>query len=89
MIVDSQIVKAADTVWKGSRGFHGGKEDDSRGRHVAVDAEGWLLAIVAAAASVSDRAGVKLLIPRLLAAFTTLRLMWSWSGYDGKPRPPG
>jgi len=85
VIVDSQIVKAADTVGKGSRGFHGGKKINGRGRHVAVDAEGWLLATVAAAASVSDRAGVKLLIPRLLAAFTTLRLMWADSGYDGKP----
>ena len=85
VIVDSQIVKAADTVGKGSRGFHGGKKINGRGRHVAVDAEGWLLAIVAAAASVSDRAGVKLLIPRLLAAFTTLRLMRADSGYDGKP----
>jgi transposase len=85
VIVDSQIVKAADTVGKGSRGFHGGKKINGRGRHVAVDAEGWLLAIVAAAASVSDRAGAKLLIPRLLAAVTTLRLMWADSGYDGSP----
>src|SRR6266498_3908291 len=43
-IVDSQIVKAADTVPKASSGYHGGKKITGRGRHVAVDAEGWLLA---------------------------------------------
>src|SRR6266498_3134413 len=45
-IVDSQIVKAADTVPKASSGYHGGKKITGRGRHVAVDAEGWLLALV-------------------------------------------
>jgi transposase len=30
VIVDSQIVKAADTVGKGSRGFHGGKKINGR-----------------------------------------------------------
>src|SRR6266536_3131557 len=68
-IVDSQIVKAADTVPKASSGYHGGKKITGRGRHVAVDAEGWLLALVVTAASVSDRAGAKLLVIRLLDAF--------------------
>jgi transposase len=84
-IVDSQIVKAADTVGKASSGYHGGKKISGRGRHVAVDAEGWLLALVVTAASVSDRAGAKLLVIRLLNAFGTLKIMWADSGYDGAP----
>src|SRR6266498_4017681 len=84
-IVDSQIVKAADTVPKASSGYHGGKKITGRGRHVAVDAEGWLLALVVTAASVSDRAGAKLLVIRLLDAFGTLKIMWADSGYDGAP----
>src|SRR5690348_5194472 len=64
-IVDSQIVKAADTVGKKTSGYHGGKKITGRGRHLAVDAEGWLLALVVTAASVSDKAGAKLLIIRL------------------------
>jgi transposase len=60
-------------------------EEDSRGRHVAVDAEGWLLGLVVTAASVSDRAGAKLLVIRLLDAFGTLKIMWADSGYDGAP----
>jgi transposase len=85
VIVDSQIVKAADTVGKSSRGFHGGKKINGRGRHVAVDVEGWLLAIVVTGAQVSDRAGAKLLVIRLLNVFTALQVMWADSGYDGKP----
>ena len=85
VIIDSQIVKAADTVGKGSRGFHGGKKINGRGRHAAVDVEGWLLAIVVTGAQISDRAGAKLLVTRLLAMFTTLQIMWADSGYDGKP----
>ena len=85
VIVDSQIARAADTVGKGSRGFHGGKKINGRGRHAAVDAEGWLLSIVVTGARISDRAGAKLLVVRLLEVFTTLKIMWAVSGYDGKP----
>jgi transposase len=60
-------------------------KDSARGRHVAVDTEGWLLALVVTAASVSDKAGAKILLIRLFDAFSTLRLMWADSGYDGRP----
>ena len=84
-IVDSQIIKCADTVGKATSGYHGGKKITGRGRHLAVDCEGWLLALVVTAASVSDKAGAKLLIIRLFNAFSTLQIMWADSGYDGKP----
>ena len=60
-------------------------QDNGRGRHAAVDAEGWLLSVVATSAGVSDRAGAKLLAISLLNALTTLKIMWADSGYDGKP----
>ena len=84
-IVDSQIVKAHDTVSKTTSGYHGGKKITGRGRHLAVDTEGWLLALVVTAASASDKAGAKLLIIRLFDAFSTLKIMWADSGYDGAP----
>lgn len=84
-IVDSQIVKAHDTVSKKTSGYHGGKKITGRGRHLAVDCEGWLLALVVTAASVSDKAGAKLLIIKLFNAFGTLQIMWADSGYDGAP----
>ena len=84
-IADSQIVKAQNTVPKTTSGYHGGKKITGRGRHLAVDAEGWLLALVVTAAWVSDKAGAKLLIIRLFNAFSTLKIMWADNGYDGAP----
>jgi transposase len=49
-IVDSQSVKTADTVGAGSRGFDNGKKINRRKRHLAVDVEGFLLAVVVTAA---------------------------------------
>ena len=46
-IVDSQIVKARNTVPRKTSGYHGGKKITGRGLHLAVDCEGWLLALVA------------------------------------------
>jgi transposase len=84
-IVDSQTVKAADTVAATSRGFDGGKKINGRKRHIAVDVEGFLLAVVVTAANVGDRIGAKLLVITLLNACTQLKLIWADSGYDGQP----
>ena len=84
-IADSQIVKAHDTVSKKTSGYHGGKKITGRGRHLAVDAEGWLLALVVTAASASDKAGAKLPLIKLFNAFSTLQVMWADTGYNGAP----
>jgi transposase len=77
--------QAHDTVGKKTSGYHGGKKIAGRGRHVAVDTEGWLLALVVTAASVSDKAGAKILLIRLFDAFSALKIMRADTGYDGKP----
>ena len=84
-VIDSQIVKSAGTVPAGTRGYHGGKKVTGRGRHAAVDTEGWLLALVVTTAALSDKAGARLLLIRLFDAFSTLRLMWADTGYNGRP----
>ena len=84
-IVDSQIVKCADTAGKATTGYHGGKRITGRGRHAAGDTEGWPLALVVTAASVSDKAGLKLLVIRLFNAVGTLQIMCADSSYDGAP----
>jgi hypothetical protein len=61
-VIDSQPVRAADTVPRGSRGWDNAKEDDGRKRHIAVDATGLVLAVVITAASVQDRDAAR---PRL------------------------
>src|SRR5262249_38239904 len=50
-IVDSQIVKCADTVPKASRGYHGGKKNTRRGPGAARGGAGWPLAPGVTAAS--------------------------------------
>jgi transposase len=84
-IVDSQSVKAAETVGAGSRGFDAGKKINGRKRHIAVDVEGFLLAVVVTAASIGDRMGAKLLVIAVLNVCTRLKLIWADSGYDGAP----
>lgn len=84
-IVDAQSVKAADLVGKASRGFDNGKKINGRKRHLAVDVEGFVLAVVVTAANVGDRTGAKLLIIALLDWCTRLKLIWADAGYDGKP----
>jgi transposase len=84
-IVDAQSVKAADTVGKPSRGFDNGKKINGRKRHLAVDVEGFVLAVVVTAANIGDRMGAKLLVIALMDLFTGLKLIWADSGYDGKP----
>jgi transposase len=84
-IVDSQSVKAADTVAAASRGFDNGKKINGRKRHIAVDVEGFLLAVVVTAASIGDRMGAKLLVIALLNTCTRLKLIWADAGYDGRP----
>jgi transposase len=84
-ILDSQTVKAADTVGAGTRGFDSGKRINGRKRHIAVDVEGFLLAVVVTAANVGDRMGAKLLVIALLNTCTRLKMIWADSGYDGRP----
>jgi transposase len=84
-VIDSQSIKAADTVGAGSRGFDSGKKINGRKRHLAVDVEGFLLAVVVTAANIGDRMGAKLLVIAMLNVCTRLKLIWADSGYDGAP----
>nr|WP_241031782.1 IS5 family transposase [Rhodococcus koreensis] len=54
-IIYSQTVPAADTVPRSSRDWDGGKRTNGVKRHVAMDVNGLLLAVVVTAASIQDR----------------------------------
>jgi transposase len=84
-IVDSQSVKASELVGATTRGYDAGKKINGRKRHIAVDVEGFLLAVVVTAAGIGDRMGAKLLVIALLNTCTRLKLIWADSGYDGRP----
>jgi len=83
-IIDSQSVRAADTVPKQTRGFDAGKKVNGRKRHIAVDTLGLLLAIVVTAASTQDRDAARPLLWRLRVAQRRIRLVWADAGYAGK-----
>jgi transposase len=86
-VIDSQSVKAAETVARTSRGFDAGKKINGRKRHIAVDVLGLLLVIAVTTASVQDRDGARDLLWRLRASFRTVTLAWADGGYAGKLLP--
>ena len=83
-VIDSQSVRAADTVPKASRGWDNAKKVNGRKRHVAVDTAGLLLAVVVTAACIQDRDAAKPLLFNLRRAFPGGKLTWADSGYAGK-----
>jgi putative transposase len=83
-VIDSQSVRAADTVPKASRGWDNAKKVNGRKRHIAVDTGGLLLAVVVTPASVQDRDGARPLLWRLRAGHRGVRLAWADAGYTRK-----
>jgi transposase len=83
-IIDSQSIRAADTVPVTSRGYDAGKKVNGRKRHIAVDTLGLLLCVLVTAASVQDRDGARPLLEQLRASCERIRLIWADGGYAGK-----
>ena len=83
-IIDSQSVKAAENVWRASRGYDAGKKINGRKRHIAVDTLGLLLCVLVTAANVQDRDGARPLLQRLAESCHRIRLVWADGGYAGK-----
>jgi transposase len=82
--IDSQSVKAADTVGAASRGFDAGKKINGRKRHIAVDTLGLVLTVMVTAASVQDRDGAHRLLALLRERYSTITLVWADGGYAGR-----
>jgi transposase len=82
-IIDSQSVRAAETVAAGSRGYDAGKKINGRKRHIAVDTDGLLLLVLVTAASVADRYGGRQLLILLREKFCNLDRVWADSAYAG------
>jgi transposase len=83
-IIDSQSVRGADTVAGGSRGYDAGKKVNGRKRHIAVDTNGLLLAVLVTIAAIQDRDGGLRLLARLRESFATVTLVWADTGYAGR-----
>jgi transposase len=83
-VIDSQSVRAADTVPKASRGWDNAKKVNGRKRHIAVDALGLLLEVLITAASVQDRDAARPLLRNLRRAYPSVKLTWADGIYAGK-----
>jgi transposase len=83
-VIDSQSVKAAETVASGRRGLDAGKKINGVKRHVAVDTLGLLLVVMVTAAKVQDRDGAFRLLSLLRERFSTIQLAWADGGYGGR-----
>jgi transposase len=81
-VIDSQSVRAADTVPRATRGWDNAKKVNGRKRHIAVDAMGLLLAVVITAASVQDRDAARPLLWNRTCR--RIRLIWADAVYTGK-----
>jgi len=49
----------------GERGYDAGKKVNGRKRHVLVDTQGWLLAVLVLSAAIQDRDGARLLLDKV------------------------
>lgn len=83
-LIDSQSVRAADSVPAATSGFDAGKKTKGRKRFIVTDTLGLLLAVHVVAASVQDRDGAKrpLLWTRL--DHPTVTKVWADQGFAGR-----
>jgi putative transposase len=81
--IDSQTVRAAETVSETTRGYDAGKKINGRKRHIAVDTMGLLLVVMVTAASLQDRPAARTLLTLLHQAQQRIRHLWADGGYSG------
>ncbi|MGW4412201.1 transposase [Nonomuraea sp. NPDC004702] len=73
--IDSQTVKAAETVGAAARGYDAGKKIKGRKRHIAGDTLGLPLCVIVTAASMRDRDGAHPSLAPLREKFSTIALV--------------
>jgi len=80
-LIDSQSIKTAKEA--SEVGFDGGKMIKGHKRHMLTDTVGNMLNVVVSAANVSDIAGGKLVIEKILDTFSTIEKIWADGTYRG------
>lgn len=83
-VIDSQSVRAAETVGTASRGYDAGKKIQGRKRHILVDTLGLLLVVVVTAACIQDRDGAKPVLEIMREWYEKITLVWADGGYAGR-----
>lgn len=80
-VIDSQSVKAAETVGKESRGYDAAKKINGRKRHIVVDTRGLPLLVMVTPADMTDRDAAKEVLFRLRLMHPEITIVWADSAY--------
>lgn len=83
-VIDSQSIKAAETVGKDSRGYDAGKKINGRKRHLVVDTKGLPLFVMVTPADITDRNAAKEVLFRLWLMHPEITIVWADSAYAGQ-----
>ena len=81
-IIDSQSVRSNNN--RALKGFDGGKKVKGRKRHIIVDTNGWLLAVLVHAANLHDSTMAGLLIRRMKESISGIKVIYADGGYRGE-----
>ncbi len=84
VILDSQSVKAAETVRRSTRGYDPGKKINGRKRHLAVDNRGLLVSVLVTSADVRDADAARDVLWRLRLTNPSVVIVWADSAYAGQ-----
>lgn len=83
-VIDSQSVKAAETVGRPSRGYNAAKKINGRKRHVVVDTRGFPLLVMVTPADMTDGDAAKEVLFRLRLTHPEITIVWADSAYAGQ-----
>jgi hypothetical protein len=73
-----------DGAKRGRRGYDAGKKIKGRKRHIAVDTEGNLLAVIVHSAGIQDRVAARAVLMRLFCRLDSVSTVFVDGGYTGK-----
>lgn len=82
-VLDSQSVRAAETVGRRSRGYDAGKKINGRKRHLVVDTNGLPLLVTVTPADVQDRDAARDVLLLLRRRHPLVRVIWADGAYAG------
>ena len=81
---DRRFAVCEDGTKRGRRGYDAGKKIKGRKRHIAVDTEGNLLAVIVHSAGIQDRVAARAVLLRLFCRFDSITKVFVDGGYTGK-----
>src|SRR5271167_2317883 len=80
---DHRFAVGQDGAKRGRRGYDAGKKIKGRKRHIAVDTQGNLLAVIVHSAGIQDRVAARAVLMRLFCRFDTITKVYVDGGYTG------